>query len=205
MLILLPAGSLLLIPLILLSNWIALEGLGRGGADANKALSWEDAYGAFRASESPPTTVRVSREPSTFSLPQVLSVEDAVETGSGWTLLDRRLGRLHLLHTESGLTRSLGREGEGPDLRRRLPRRTREAPRIRRDRRSDLHAYLSGSGAGPWVRMGGIPVIRWGVDANPLPAFGDGGLSANPPTPATRPGCRRPDVLLRHLGCSLPP
>jgi hypothetical protein len=48
-------------------------------------------------------------------------VEDAVETGGGWTLLDRRLGRLHLLHTASGLTRSLGREGEGPgELRRPL-------------------------------------------------------------------------------------
>jgi len=49
-----------------------------------------------------------------FTLPQVLSVEDAVEWKGGWILLDRRLGKVHILDIDSGSVRSMGREGPGP-------------------------------------------------------------------------------------------
>ncbi len=120
-LILIPGGCLALTLLILLSNWITFETLGRGSTTASGVLDWQEAYGTQTASEPPQTTVSVSGNPSVFSLPQVLSVEDAVETNDRWTLLDRRLGKVHLLHKDSGLIRSLGQEGEGPgELRRPL-------------------------------------------------------------------------------------
>jgi hypothetical protein len=70
-LILIPGGCLALTLLILLSNWITFETLGRGSTTASGVLDWQEAYGTQTASEPPQTTVSVSGNPSVFSLPQV--------------------------------------------------------------------------------------------------------------------------------------
>jgi hypothetical protein len=49
-----------------------------------------------------------------FDLPEVLSVEDAVEWQGKWILLDRRMGKVHFVEPSAGLLNSWGRKGPGP-------------------------------------------------------------------------------------------
>jgi len=115
LLVILPGGCLSLVVLVLITNWITIRTLrGPVEIEAGSALVWEESFGSFEASRTPPTIASMSGEVSTFLLPEVLSVRDAVEDEEGWILLDRRLGKIHFVHAEKGLTRSLGREGEGP-------------------------------------------------------------------------------------------
>jgi hypothetical protein len=78
------------------------------------ALALEDEEQDLPLDTTPPTLLPSPEHLTTFMMPEVLSVEDALEWEGEWVLLDRRGGRLHFLDPVKGLTRSLGREGEGP-------------------------------------------------------------------------------------------
>jgi len=80
----------------------------------NLALSWEKALGVHPPTLEPPVPAVVEPPLRVLTLPSVLSVEDALETTDGWVLLDRRMGKIHLLQNGSDSVRSVGREGEGP-------------------------------------------------------------------------------------------
>lgn len=108
-------GCLLLLVTPLALSWISIRllqspaSLPEGGG-----LSWRRDFGDRQASPEVSKVSRISPAQGTFILPQVLSVEDAVEWGEGWILLDRREGKIHFLHSSHGLIRSMGGEGPGP-------------------------------------------------------------------------------------------
>jgi hypothetical protein len=108
-------GCLALIVMPLALSWI-LARLAQPNAPlpSKGELSWNRDLGDYRESQGPPAVVSVSPALGSFVLPEVLSVEDAVEWNDGWILLDRRLGKIHFLSASSGLVRSLGRDGVGP-------------------------------------------------------------------------------------------
>jgi hypothetical protein len=71
------------------------------------------------AATEPPTPLELAPLMAVHILPEVLSVQDAVEGEIGWVILDRRLGKVHVLDPVEGLVRSWGRLGDGPgELRR---------------------------------------------------------------------------------------
>jgi len=113
--ILLPVGCLLLLTAPVALSWISIRILHPPVPPPPQGnLSWQRDFGVKRASHETPTVSPVSPALGSFTLPGVLSVEDAVEWEEGWILLDRRLGKIHFLNASSGLTRSMGREGPGP-------------------------------------------------------------------------------------------
>jgi hypothetical protein len=77
-------------------------------------LEWGKSLGMLEASRTAAETIPVSQPTGTFTLPQVLSVEDALERDGVWVLLDRRGGKVHFFHPDRGLLRTMGRRGPGP-------------------------------------------------------------------------------------------
>ncbi len=112
---LLVAGVLVCLSIPPTLNWMFARATA-GATDPGplERLSWTRDLGNHPASTDTPGVVSVSRAGSTFVLPQVLSVEDAVEWGDGWVLLDRRFGKIHFLNPTLGSVQSIGREGQGP-------------------------------------------------------------------------------------------
>jgi hypothetical protein len=111
----LPIGCLVFLITPLIFSWITIRVLQPSPtASPGGHLSWERDFGAYDPAEEAPTFSPVSPALGSFTLPGVLSVEDAVEWENGWVLLDRRLGKVHFLDSSSGLTRSMGGEGPGP-------------------------------------------------------------------------------------------
>jgi hypothetical protein len=103
----------LVAPLVL--SWITIRLLQPvPTAPPGRDISWESDLAAHGPAEEAPARSIVPPAIRSFTLPGVLSVEDAVEWERGWVLLDRRSGRVHLLDTESGKTRSMGGRGPGP-------------------------------------------------------------------------------------------
>jgi hypothetical protein len=114
-LVLLPVGFFSLLVLIFLVNWLSMLLIQPRTPSPNRSdLSWEEDLGAIPPTPEDPESTTISQPLGTFILPEVLSVEDAVEVNGGWILLDRRLGKLHFLDNTSGLLESVG--GEGPGL-----------------------------------------------------------------------------------------
>lgn len=114
-LVLLPVGLFSLVVLILLVNWLSMLLVRPRTPSPNRSdLSWEKDLGALPPGDVEPEPTPVSDPLGTFTLPEVLSVEDAVEVDGGWILLDRRLGKLHFINNTSGLLKSVGGEGPGP-------------------------------------------------------------------------------------------
>ncbi len=110
-----PLTCLLLLAALLGMNWISVRALRSPlGLPLSGSFSWERDLGAHPPSNLATSRIPVAPAVGTFILPEVLSVTDAVEWAGGWILLDRRLGRIHFLDPESGLTRSWGGRGEGP-------------------------------------------------------------------------------------------
>jgi hypothetical protein len=113
--ILLPVGCLVFLLAPIAFSWISIRILQPPVPPPPQGdLSWKRDFGVKRASREVPTVSPFSPALGSFTLPGVLSVQDAVEWEEGWILLDRRLGKIHFLHTSSGLTRSMGGEGPGP-------------------------------------------------------------------------------------------
>ena len=114
-LVLLPIGCFALIALILLVNWISMLLLGPRAAFTDRTdLYWEADLGTIPPGQEDPEPTRISDPIGTYTLPGVLSVEDAVEVDRGWIILDRRIGKLHFIDNQSGLKKSVGGEGPGP-------------------------------------------------------------------------------------------
>ena len=108
-------SPLLLLFLLLSVNWCSLSMIrAPNTTTTGTALSWQEQFG--EAEPSPPVSVATPAPAplATHLMPEVLSVEDAVEWEGGWILLDRRLGRLHFVGAQDGLVRSVGGEGQGP-------------------------------------------------------------------------------------------
>lgn len=111
----LPVGIISLLVLILIVNWFSMRLIRPRDLSPHRSeLSWEADLGAIPPTPEDPEPTAVSQPLGTFTLPEVLSVEDAVEVGGGWIVLDRRLGKLHFLDNTSGLLESVGGEGPGP-------------------------------------------------------------------------------------------
>ncbi len=110
-----PLGCLLLISLPLASTLGSIW-LTRPKVDlpSDRRLSWAQDLASHAAPPADPREVTISPMTASFVLPEVLSVEDATEWGDGWILLDRISGQIHFLHPDSGITKTLGGEGEGP-------------------------------------------------------------------------------------------
>ncbi|MFH1765686.1 MAG: hypothetical protein ABIF09_15970 [Gemmatimonadota bacterium] len=105
--------GVLIVPLFL--SWISIRLLQPSPPTLSGGLlSWERDLGNHDPGPGPPTSSPVSPAQGSFTLPGVLSVEDAVEWENGWVLLDRRLGKVHFLDVSSGSTRSTGGKGPGP-------------------------------------------------------------------------------------------
>ena len=113
--ILLPVGCLVFLLAPIAFSWISIRILQPPVPPPPQGdLSWKRDFGVKRASREVPTVSPISPALGSFTLPGVLSVQDAVESEEGWILLDRRLGKIHFLHTSSGLAGSMGGEGPGP-------------------------------------------------------------------------------------------
>jgi len=113
--IILPVGCLLLMAAPLALNFLAMRVLQPPTVSLPKGnLSWQRDFGGRVASRETPVVAPVSPILGDFTLPQVLSVEDAMEWNGDWVLLDRRLGKIHILDSASGSIRSMGRDGPGP-------------------------------------------------------------------------------------------
>jgi hypothetical protein len=82
--------------------------------DPGERLSWKKDLGDHPASRDEPEMVSVPPVRGSFISSDILSVEDAVQWGDVWIVLDRRSGMIHFLNSDSGVVRSLGREGPGP-------------------------------------------------------------------------------------------
>ncbi len=108
-------SPLLLLALLLSLNWCSLSLVRAPNTTATgTALSWREQFGEPEPS-APDSIITPAPAPlATHLMPEVLSVEDAVEWEGGWVLLDRRLGRLHFVGIQEGLARSLGGKGQGP-------------------------------------------------------------------------------------------
>jgi hypothetical protein len=112
---LLPAGCLVLVAAPFAVSWTALYFLRPDPPPSQvEALDWEEEIGTLSASGQVPETLQLASPVGSFTLPQVLSVQDALEGDSLWVLLDARSGRLHFIHPRQGWLRSSGRKGEGP-------------------------------------------------------------------------------------------
>ncbi|MBT8398122.1 MAG: hypothetical protein HKO65_09685 [Gemmatimonadetes bacterium] len=111
----LPPGCLALI-IIPVASTVASIWLTKPDADLpdERRLSWTRDLGAQPASREGPREVTVPPPIASFVLPDLLSVEDAIEWEDGWILLDRRSGEVHFFDPDSGVTRSMGGEGPGP-------------------------------------------------------------------------------------------
>ena len=113
--ILLPLGCLVLLAVPFGLSWASLRWIQAGHLDHSApGLVWERDLGNLSASRERP---EISPRPmviGTFHLPEILSVEDAVETEEGWVLLDSRLAKIHFLDPTSGQLLSVGGEGPGP-------------------------------------------------------------------------------------------
>ena len=79
-----------------------------------RSLAWEKDFGSGKPAGGPPTPLPGVDPSWVHQLPEVLSVEDALEWKGQWILLERRLGRIHILHKEQGLLSTMGRRGLGP-------------------------------------------------------------------------------------------
>lgn len=77
-------------------------------------LAWDQIVGVGEPLDRIPEHLELPAPLGIHILPEVLSVQDAVEWENGWILLDARLGKLHFLHPSEGLTESWGGRGEGP-------------------------------------------------------------------------------------------
>ena len=96
-------------------NWASLRLMGDPlEPGPSGMLSWDRDLGQISPSpdESDVVSVPESRGGSFSS--DILSVEDAVQWGDTWIVLDRRLGRIHFLDPGSERVGSVGREGPGP-------------------------------------------------------------------------------------------
>jgi hypothetical protein len=108
-------GLLLLPALVLALNRCSRLILPSSAGDVpTLTLSWEGDRENPPLGPNPQTSLPPPEHLATHLTPEVLSVEEAVEWEGEWVLLDRRGGRLHFLDRAGSLTRSFGREGEGP-------------------------------------------------------------------------------------------
>ena len=111
----LPIGCVVFLIIPLALSWISIRLLQPPPpAPSGEGLAWERDLGKLDPIPEAPGVSPVSPALGAFTLPGVLSVEDAVEGEQGWILLDRRLGRVHFLNTSTGSIRSVGRRGPGP-------------------------------------------------------------------------------------------
>jgi hypothetical protein len=110
-----PAGCLALAFILMGSSWLGLRLAEREFLSTPRtSLSWADAIGRHQAGGPEPVGVSVLPPLKSFLAPEVLSVEDAVESKGEWVILDGKGGKIHLLHPTTGVVESMGREGPGP-------------------------------------------------------------------------------------------
>jgi hypothetical protein len=82
--------------------------------DPSGILSWGQDLGEISPATGEAEAVSVPPSPRRFVSAEILSVEDAVQWGDEWIVLDRRLGRIHFIDPGSERVSSLSREGPGP-------------------------------------------------------------------------------------------
>jgi hypothetical protein len=110
-----PSGCLTLVLVVVTLNWITLRALSPPVEEGVRELSFQETLGQLEGRGPAPTPLPLEPPLAFHLLPGVLSVTDAVESRGTWVLLDRRLGKVHILDPEAGLVRSMGGEGPGPE------------------------------------------------------------------------------------------